>query len=296
MGAPDERSAAEADARRFAAYFRVRHYEADALGHVNNAAYLHYLEQAAIEHSAAVGYPLRRYQEMGTLFIVRRTRSTTFAPPRPATCSRSSRGLRRYEARGRCATLRCTVTPRLRPTLAPSRCQPTVCSRQPTFLPASCWCEPGPSGCTSSWRVGDRCACQPNLSERSWGQGLQARRAELGRRCARAWSDDLLLALEEALAYALPRIRFAQSPVRGRERVTARPAPTPPRTLLRSAGRGTLEQTVCSFGTLMDDQHASPTRCTEAFLEARQRIESLHSTLRFRVLLGEREIELEVLR
>ena len=41
---------------RFAAYFRVRHYESDALGHVNNAAYLHYLEQAAIEHSTAAGY------------------------------------------------------------------------------------------------------------------------------------------------------------------------------------------------------------------------------------------------
>ena len=50
----------------------VRHYEADAVGHVNNAAYLHYLEQAAIEHSAAVGYPLDRYREMSTLFIVRR--------------------------------------------------------------------------------------------------------------------------------------------------------------------------------------------------------------------------------
>jgi acyl-CoA thioester hydrolase len=83
MGAPDERSAAEADAQRFAAYFRVRHYEADALGHVNNAAYLHYLEQAAIEHSAAVGYPLRRYQEMGTLFIVRRHEVDYLRPASP---------------------------------------------------------------------------------------------------------------------------------------------------------------------------------------------------------------------
>jgi hypothetical protein len=71
MEPADERAAAQASAPRFGAYFRVRHYEAHALGHVNNAAYLHYLEQASIEHSAAVGYLLRRYQEMGTLFIVR---------------------------------------------------------------------------------------------------------------------------------------------------------------------------------------------------------------------------------
>jgi acyl-CoA thioester hydrolase len=81
--APDGRAVAEAHAPRFAAYFRVRHYEADALGHVNNAAYLHYLEQAAIEHSAAVGYPLRRYQEMGTLFIVRRHEIDYLRPASP---------------------------------------------------------------------------------------------------------------------------------------------------------------------------------------------------------------------
>ncbi len=61
----------------------VRHYEADAIGHVNNAAYLHYLEQAAIEHSAAVGYPLWRYQEMGTLFIVRRHEVDYLRPASP---------------------------------------------------------------------------------------------------------------------------------------------------------------------------------------------------------------------
>src|SRR3712207_83209 len=106
MGAPDERSAAEADAQRFAAYFRVRHYEADALGHVNNAAYLHYLEQAAIEHTAAVGYPLRRYQEMGTLFIVRRHEVDYLRPASPgdvlevvtwATEIRGPRAVRAYE-------------------------------------------------------------------------------------------------------------------------------------------------------------------------------------------------------
>lgn len=59
-------------APRFAAYFKVRHYEMDALGHVNNAVYLHYLEQAAIEHSAAAGYPDERTRELGGLWLVRK--------------------------------------------------------------------------------------------------------------------------------------------------------------------------------------------------------------------------------
>ncbi len=57
---------------RFAAYFKVRHYEMDALGHVNNAVYLHYLEQAAYEHSAAAGFSDERTRELGGMWIVRR--------------------------------------------------------------------------------------------------------------------------------------------------------------------------------------------------------------------------------
>lgn len=60
------------DSPRFAAYFKVRHYEIDALGHVNNAIYLHYLEQAAYEHSAAAGFPDGRTRELGGIWIVRR--------------------------------------------------------------------------------------------------------------------------------------------------------------------------------------------------------------------------------
>jgi acyl-CoA thioester hydrolase len=106
MNPAEERAAAEAQAPRFAAYFRVRHYEADAVGHVNNAAYLHYLEQAAIEHSAAVGYPLGRYRQMGTLFIVRRHEVEYLRPASPgdvlevvtwAEEIRGPRALRAYE-------------------------------------------------------------------------------------------------------------------------------------------------------------------------------------------------------
>ncbi|MDQ2787413.1 MAG: acyl-CoA thioesterase [Chloroflexota bacterium] len=44
----------------------------DALGHVNNAIYLHYLEQAAYEHSATAGFSDERTRTLGGLWIVRR--------------------------------------------------------------------------------------------------------------------------------------------------------------------------------------------------------------------------------
>src|SRR3954466_13253334 len=56
----------------FETYFRVRFHEVDALGHVNNAAYLNYLEQAAIDHATFLGLDLRRVQELGGVFVARR--------------------------------------------------------------------------------------------------------------------------------------------------------------------------------------------------------------------------------
>ncbi|MBD2464949.1 acyl-CoA thioesterase [Oscillatoria sp. FACHB-1407] len=56
----------------FTTELRVRHYEMDALGHVNNAVYQHYLEQAAIEHSEHLGFTPARYRELGGLFVMRR--------------------------------------------------------------------------------------------------------------------------------------------------------------------------------------------------------------------------------
>lgn len=53
--------------------FRVRHYECDAYGHVNHANYLRYMQEAALEASAAVGYSERRYEQMGTLWFIRET-------------------------------------------------------------------------------------------------------------------------------------------------------------------------------------------------------------------------------
>jgi len=58
--------------RRFTTQLRVRHYEMDTLGHVNHAVYLHYLEQAAIEHSEYLGFNFERYRELGGVFIMRK--------------------------------------------------------------------------------------------------------------------------------------------------------------------------------------------------------------------------------
>lgn len=56
----------------FETYFRVRFHEVDALGHVNNAAYLNYLEQAAIDHAAFLGLDMQRLQNLGGVFVARR--------------------------------------------------------------------------------------------------------------------------------------------------------------------------------------------------------------------------------
>ncbi len=58
--------------QKFTTYLQVRHYEMDSLGHVNNAVYQHYLEHAAIEHSEAMGFTLKSYQELGGLFVLRK--------------------------------------------------------------------------------------------------------------------------------------------------------------------------------------------------------------------------------
>jgi acyl-CoA thioester hydrolase len=43
----------------------------DVNGHVNNLAYLGWMQEIAIEHSAAQGWPMERYQACGTGWVVR---------------------------------------------------------------------------------------------------------------------------------------------------------------------------------------------------------------------------------
>ncbi|MCU0526750.1 MAG: acyl-CoA thioesterase [Elainella sp. Prado103] len=92
----------------FTTHLRVRHYEMDAQGHVNNAVYQHYLEQVAIEHSESLGFGPTRYRMLGGSFVMRRVTidylRPAFAGDRLALTTwlqevRGTRALRRYEIR-----------------------------------------------------------------------------------------------------------------------------------------------------------------------------------------------------
>jgi acyl-CoA thioester hydrolase len=59
--------------RTYVRSFTVRHYECDAYGHLNHAGYLRYMQEAAFDASAAAGYDMGRYHEIGTYWLVRDT-------------------------------------------------------------------------------------------------------------------------------------------------------------------------------------------------------------------------------
>ena len=53
--------------------FRIRQYECDAFGHVNNANYLRLMQETAFDASAAAGYDLERYRQLGHHWLIRAT-------------------------------------------------------------------------------------------------------------------------------------------------------------------------------------------------------------------------------
>lgn len=53
--------------------FRVRYYECDAYGHLNNANYLRYMQETAFDASAAAGYDLQAYEALGHFWLIRET-------------------------------------------------------------------------------------------------------------------------------------------------------------------------------------------------------------------------------
>ncbi len=61
-----------AGAHAFETFVRVRHHEVDSLGHVNNAAYLNYIEQAAIDHAEYLGLDMDASRAFGGVFVARR--------------------------------------------------------------------------------------------------------------------------------------------------------------------------------------------------------------------------------
>lgn len=57
----------------YVSYVKVRFAECDPLGHVNNAVYLNYLEQVAIDHATALGWSSAALlAKVGALFVARR--------------------------------------------------------------------------------------------------------------------------------------------------------------------------------------------------------------------------------
>jgi acyl-CoA thioester hydrolase len=59
------------DPWRYTARFSVRQYELDVLGHVNNAVYLNWVEQVAIDHVEALGFGRAWTLEHGGAWVVR---------------------------------------------------------------------------------------------------------------------------------------------------------------------------------------------------------------------------------
>lgn len=57
---------------QFEIAMQARFHEADLLGHVNNAVYLHYMEQAAIEHATYLGLTVEASRALGGVFVARR--------------------------------------------------------------------------------------------------------------------------------------------------------------------------------------------------------------------------------
>ena len=70
------------DPRRYTARWPVRQYELDQYGHVNNAVYLNWIEQVAIDHVEAMGLGRAWATEMGGGWVVREHHVTYHRPVR----------------------------------------------------------------------------------------------------------------------------------------------------------------------------------------------------------------------
>ncbi|MDH4181316.1 MAG: acyl-CoA thioesterase [Betaproteobacteria bacterium] len=68
MAAPDGSPLAGVHAFRF----EVTSASIDGNGHVNNLEYLRWMQEVAIAHSAAAGWPMDRYAAEGTAWVVRK--------------------------------------------------------------------------------------------------------------------------------------------------------------------------------------------------------------------------------
>jgi acyl-CoA thioester hydrolase len=61
----------EASVRYYVKRFVIPESAMDGQGHVNNLAYVAWMQDVAIEHSAAAGWPMERYRTLGAGWVVR---------------------------------------------------------------------------------------------------------------------------------------------------------------------------------------------------------------------------------
>ena len=66
----------------FVTSFRVRYDECDAYGHLNNAVYLHYMLEAALQASDDVGYSFERHTQTGVAWLAKDTEIEYLNPVR----------------------------------------------------------------------------------------------------------------------------------------------------------------------------------------------------------------------
>ena len=66
--------------RQYSRRFRVRHYELDSFGHVNNAVYVNYMQEAAIEASRDAGFGPAWYMERGVGWVIRQLSIRYYLP------------------------------------------------------------------------------------------------------------------------------------------------------------------------------------------------------------------------
>ena len=77
--------------------------EIDVLGHANNVCYVAWMQDAALAHSAAQGWPAEAYGRLGMGWVVRSHAIEYHQPCGPAIRLRSRRGSRRSNGSHRCA-------------------------------------------------------------------------------------------------------------------------------------------------------------------------------------------------